>query len=305
MTTDPEKRRRRKQAVAGRAMTVDPISRHCSVIGCRNLSRAGAGKGLNRRYCKTHEEHHQRHGSPFRGTYGADWLNPYRRAAFDWLTANSNNLWVKNAIAGVQGLYRAAGQTVEAFRLRGLKPEERARAAWARLRKAEIDPRLPLAAWIAIEMITRDDPQAVTTNEYKRVQAAKIIHRIVSGTHKRWEAPRSDGGVLVTELHTFPVSRGRVLRHVGQQIERVAQLVVDKHLSDIATFKTEREKAGKLAKRAHPEGLKGLPKRTRKPRAKPLPTAGRPSPSPAAKPAAKQREPRVETLPDGTVITRY
>jgi hypothetical protein len=158
---------------------------------------------------------------------------------------------------------------------------------------------------IAVEMIVRDDPQAVSTTEYKRVQAAKIIHRIVSGSHRRWEVPRADGRVLVTELHKFPISRGRVLRHVGEQIERIAELLVDKHLPEIMAFKAEREKAGKLPKRPHPEGLKGLPKRTRKPRTKPSPTAGRPHPTPAAAPAAKQREPRIETLPDGTTIIRY
>jgi hypothetical protein len=80
---------------------------------------------------------------------------------------------------------------------------------------------------------------------------------------------------------------------------------VDKHLPEIMAFKMEREKAGKLAKRPHPEGLKGLPKRTRKPQAKPMPKAGRPQPGPAAAPAPKQREPRIETLPDGTTIIRY
>ena len=35
-------------------------------------------------------------------------LNPYRRAAFDWITANPDNFLVKNAIAGVQGLYQSS-----------------------------------------------------------------------------------------------------------------------------------------------------------------------------------------------------
>jgi len=304
MSFDPERRQRRKQEVAERASAAQTTS-HCGVLGCKTLTRASAGQGLNNRYCKQHEEHHQRHGSPRRGSYEADLLNPYRRAAFDWLTANPENFWVKKAIAGVEGLYHNAGRVVEAYSLRGLKPEERARAAWARLRKAKIDPRLPLAAWIAVEMIIRDDPQAVRTTEYKRVQAAKIIHRIVSGSHRRWQVPRSDGGLTVTELHKFPMSRGRVLRHIGKQIERVAELLVDHHLPEIMAFKVEREKAGKLAKRPHPEGLEGRPKRTRKPRAKPSHKTARPKPTPAAAAAPKPREPRIETLPDGTIITRY
>ena len=75
---------------------------------------------------------------------------------------------------------------VEAFRLRGLPPQDRARAAWARLRKAGVDPRRPVAAWLAIEMLVRDDLQADQRNEFKRVQAAKLVHRMASGSHRRW-----------------------------------------------------------------------------------------------------------------------
>ena len=37
----------------------------------------------------------------------------------------------------MEGLYGRAGPFVEVFRLRGLTPQERARAAWARLREAK------------------------------------------------------------------------------------------------------------------------------------------------------------------------
>jgi hypothetical protein len=116
----------------------------------------------------------------------------------------TSRCWLSIELHGQEPL----GAALEKFMGDADKPKERARAAWARLRKAEIDPRLPVAAWIAIEMIVRDDPQAVTTVEYKRVQAAKIIHRLVSGTHKRWEQQRRGRGVLVTELREFPTSRG-------------------------------------------------------------------------------------------------
>src|SRR5262249_51244542 len=148
----------------------------------------------------------QRHGSPFRGSYGAAALNPYRRAAYEWLTANPDSIFIKRAIAGVHGLYLNAGQRVEAFRMRGMAPGDRARAAWARLREAQVDPRVVLAAWLAVELITGDDPQPVRTAEYKRVQAAKVVHRIVSGSHKRWEIERPGGRVAVTELHKYPAS---------------------------------------------------------------------------------------------------
>jgi hypothetical protein len=300
MPADYAKRLRRKKQVAERATRAADRGRlRCGVVGCGKLTRASAGSGLNTRYCKAHEEHDQRHGSPFKGSYSSAQLIPYRRAAFEWLTANPENFFVKNAITGVHGLYRNAGQPVEAFRLRGLAPRERARAAWARLSRAEIDPRLPLAAWIAVEMLISEDPQAVRTREYKWVQAAKIIHRTVSGSHKRWEIEKADGRVSITELHKFPASRGRVLRHIGQQIERVAELIVDKHQSDIAAYKREREVAGKLSRRAYPESLNGRPKRTR--RAPPEKQTAKPAASPEGNPKAQ----RISKLPDGTIVTDY
>jgi len=296
---DYEKRLRRKREVAQRARAAGLGRRQCAVIGCPRLTRASAGTGLNDRFCKSHEEHHQRHGSPYRGSYTAAELNPYRRAAFEWITANQDSFFVKRAIAGVHGLYLNAGQRVEAFRMRGLAPRDRARAAWARLRDAQIDARIVLAVWLAVELIILDDPHAVKTAEYKRVQAAKIVHRIVSGSHKRWEIEKADGRLAVTELHKYPYSRGRVLRHMGEDLERVAELVADKHLAEIAAFKSEREAAGNSARRAHPESLKGRPKRTRR--------------APAEKQAAKsavapdgnRKAPRVSKLPDGTIVTDY
>ncbi len=72
-----------------------------------------------------------------------------------------------------------------------------------------------VAAWLAVDLCLRDDPQPDRHDEYRQVQAAKLIHRMAGGTHKRWERQRGDGSVEVSELHKHPVSRGRVLRLVG------------------------------------------------------------------------------------------
>ena len=61
--------------------------------------------------------------------------------------------WVTNAINRIETLYRNAGHHIEAFRLRGLPSTDRANAAWIRLRKHGVDPMLPVATWLAIEMI--------------------------------------------------------------------------------------------------------------------------------------------------------
>lgn len=227
-----EQRLRRKQEVRARAAEPNHMYGYCRVIGCGKPARAGTDDGLDTRFCRSHAEHYQRHGSPFKRSYTGKELAPYRRAALRWLEANAESFWVKNAIDRVLGLYRSAGPHIEAFRLRGLSPQERAKAHWARMRKAEVDPRQVVAAWLAVEMIIADDPQSVTTTEFRRVQAAKIVHRMASGTHKRWEREIPDPNwsglrskTLVEEKHWYPRSRGRVLRHIGEDVERAVELL--------------------------------------------------------------------------------
>lgn len=153
-----------------------------------------------------------------------------------WLKDNQSDPTVAGAIKGIEGLYRSAGPLVEAYILRGMTPQERARVAWSRLREAKVDPLKPLAAWLAIEMIFLADPQRENKQHFKRVQAAKIVHRLASGSHKRWEITGYDGKPRVTELHKYPRSRGRVLVHMGQQLERVAEFTVECYFKAYISF---------------------------------------------------------------------
>lgn len=222
---DWDRRRTRNRDVRTRAKTKDAFYTYCRMIGCGNPTTAGAGKGLNRLYCKRHEDHYERHGSYTKGSYSAVDLAPYRKAARTWLREHMDDRAVVLSIRAVERLYRGAGPHVEAFRLRGLSPKDRARAAWARLREAKVDPMRVLEAWLSVASIIRDDPQRDRHVEFMRVQAAKVVHRMASGSHKRWERQRPDGRVVTTELHTYPHSRGQVLRHLGEQIERTASLL--------------------------------------------------------------------------------
>lgn len=218
--TDYQKVLRRKRDVAQRAKQGNAYAGTCKVFGCGRPARAAAGEGLDNRFCRPHAEFFQRHGSPYKRSYTAAELKPFRRAALAWVKANEADPFVANAIQRVRGLYASAGPHVEAFRLRGLTPAERARAAWARLRRAERDPREVVAAWLTIEMAVEADPQPVRTREFKQVQAAKLVHRMASGSHRRWERP--DG---VVEMHVYPHSRGQVLRHVGAALEEAMELL--------------------------------------------------------------------------------
>jgi hypothetical protein len=196
----------------------------CRVVGCTRPARAGTEEGLDTRFCRSHADHYARHGSPYRTSYKAAELAPYRRAAVKWMADHRADPWVANAVDRVASLYRASGPHVEAFRLRGLSPPERAKAAWARLRKAEVDPCSVVAAWLAVEALVAADPSADHKVEFKRVQTAKLIHRMASGTHKRWGE-----GPTATELHVYPRSRGRVLRHMGEALEEACELIREHH----------------------------------------------------------------------------
>jgi hypothetical protein len=213
--------RDRKNEVKGRAREPSPMFTRCRVVGCSRPARAGTEDGLDTRLCRSHADHYARHGSPYKRSYTGKEIAPYRKAALAWLGEHRENRWVQNAIDRVKTLYETAGPHVEAFRLRGLPPQERAKAAWARLRKAKVDPAVVVAAWLAVEMIICDDPQAERKVEFKRVQAAKLAHRMASGTHKRWGE-----GPTATELHVYPRSRGRVLRHIGEALEAATELLV-------------------------------------------------------------------------------
>jgi hypothetical protein len=140
------------------------------------------------------------------------------------------------------------------------------RAALARLRKHDIDPRLVVAAWLAVEMLIKDDPQPVSGTEYKRVQAAKVVHRMASGSHRRWvrEVPSpvwpGQKQAQVQELHVYPRSRGRVLRHLGQELESAVELLVEHHLADVQAFKREHDAAGASGARPYPRGWVSRPR---------------------------------------------
>lgn len=216
-----------------RANTPNHMYSRCRIIGCPHPTTAGTNSGLNRLYCRRHEDHFERHGSYTKASYRADYLKPYRKAAQRWLETNAENPVVQHASASIESLYRNAGPSIEAFRLSGLNPEQRAHAAWARLRDARVSPLKPIAAWLAIELAIKADPQPETKPEFKLVQAAKLVHRMASGSHKRWERVRPNGQAVVEELHKYPHSRGQVLRHVGRQLSRAAELVAAYHLTEI------------------------------------------------------------------------
>ncbi len=223
--------------VAKRAKTEDHMYRYCRVIGCPHPARAGSENGLDRRFCRRHADQYSRHGSPYKKSYTATQLKPHRKVVRAWLKRNSDDVLVKNAVQRIEGLYSRSGTHTEAFRLAGMSPSERARKAWARLRESSVSPLKVIEAWLVIRLAIEADPAPEESLEFRRVQAAKLVHRLASGTHKRWErdVPVARGSTTtqkhVTELHKYPQSRGRVLRIFGEDIEEACKLVEEAFLS--------------------------------------------------------------------------
>jgi len=205
-------RRRLQRTTAERAV--------CAVMGCSNPTRAALREGFDQRLCRQHHEQYQRHGSPFRGSYTAAELKPHRQAVQRWLKKNSMSPVVLQAIDRVRILYCSSGPAVPAYRLKGLSPRERARKAWARLREASVPPEKIVEAWLSVQRAIQSDPEADTRPEFARVQAAKLVHRLASGTRKAWEQRDARGRLVrVDRLEEYPRSRGRVLREIGMDME--------------------------------------------------------------------------------------
>jgi hypothetical protein len=232
----PNSYNKRRTDIRNRLATTEGAYARCAVLECNQPTMAHQRSGLNRHYCRRHVEHYGRHGSYSKASYVAAELNPYRRTAYAWLEAHRELAEVREAVDRVRTLYWRGGRPEEAFRLAGRPPQERAKVVWARLSQYKVDPLQVLSIWLAVLMRHADDMQPERRVEYRRVQAAKVLHRLAGGSHKRWERELGSGVVEVTELHKYPASRGRVLRHVGrmlawsaEHLESHIEVIRDRH----------------------------------------------------------------------------
>lgn len=218
----------------------------CTVPDFRTGKRCGrptmraARLGLARFHCRYHVEHKARHGSHWHPSYRASELKPYLGAAAEWIENNRNDFWVDVALTSLSSAMQMAGPAEIATRLRGLSPRKRARAALARLREAAVTPERLLAIHLAVSALIEEDPGSHRIQEFRIVQIAKAIHRLASGYHQKWDVPLPDGQTIRKEIHAYPRSSGRVLRHLGAMIEDECELVADRHLYAVLALKVER-----------------------------------------------------------------
>ncbi len=235
----------------------------CAIPGCGRPTAVASGKGKAQFHCRYHVQLKSRHGSFWHRTYRASDLRPYREAAVLWLEAHQEAQAVYGATADFEHLLAGSGAAVEAHRLRGRPVATRARIAYARLREAGIPGVRLLETYLAVAALIEDDWQSDRSREFRNVQAAKAIHRLASGTHKRWEIPSGDGHNVRYELHAYPRSSGLVIRRIGATLEKTCESVSRLAQSEIIALKTERSGEHPSHRRQAPTASKEIPANNR------------------------------------------
>lgn len=210
----------------------------CMVLGCLQNASAGLALSIQNVYCRRHIQHKSRHGSLWHGTYRAEELGPYLKAATRWIAKHKAEPYVAHAITALEATLFGAGEAEIATRLRGLSTRQRARIAFARLREAGIAPERLLATYLAVCCVMLQDRGTHSSDEFRLVQVAKAVHRLASGYHRRWSVPLSNGLTAPLEIHKYPRSSGRVLRLIGAEIERACEFAAEKHQPAILELKS-------------------------------------------------------------------
>lgn len=228
-----------KQRIA--AASSDDVEQKCMIPGCGRLSTRSAGVGLSSFSCRYHLQRKARHGSPWHASYSAAELQPFLKAASAWIAAHrTDHMFVAAVIEELQGVLDTSGHAEIATRLRGLSAKSRGRIALARLRDANVSPERLFAIYLAVCSLIEEDRGSHRTYEFTIVQLAKACHRLASGYHRRWELPLADGRVAVAIIHAYPRSSGRVLRVIGEAINKACEVAAQEHLAAVLALKVER-----------------------------------------------------------------
>lgn len=219
-------------AFALRCTVPDPASGRA----CGRPTMRAAGIGLATHFCRAHVEHRARHGSHWHGTYGAAKLKPYLSAATSYLRLRApNDAFITAAINAVRATLTEAGPVEIATRLKGLSAAKRAKIALARLRVASVPPERIVSIVLAVSALIEDDPKSHRTREFRRVQIAKAVHRLASGTG--WVTYDAYGREYPSRKRVYPKSTGQVLRLMGRLLETPCEFVLERHLPGVLAYK--------------------------------------------------------------------
>ncbi|WP_240535315.1 hypothetical protein [Bradyrhizobium sp. YR681] len=219
-------------AFALRCSIPDPVTGRA----CGRPTMRAAGIGLATHFCRQHVEHRARHGSHWHGTYSATKLKPYLSAATSYVRLRAaNDAFITAAINAIRATLTEAGPVEIATRLKGLSAAKRAKIALARLRVACVPPERIVSIVLAVSALIEDDPKSHRTKEFRTVQIAKAVHRLASGTG--WVIYDAYGRGHRSKVRAYPKSTGLVLRLMGRLLETPCELVLERHLPGVLTYK--------------------------------------------------------------------
>ena len=206
-------------------MRSDGALRGCAVFGCGRPPQAKAGKGVSLFYCRYHAQAHNRHGCHWKKTYSAADLEPYRRAARQFVRAHPHDPWVVNALFSLAETLRNAGPVERMVDTYSMSPNDKARAALARMRRREVPPEKLLVNYLAVCCAIEEDPirAGSETANYRRVQAAKACARTAA----------TNSTDLPYRNRRYARSSGLLLVHLGKMLEEACQHVQGYHLPAI------------------------------------------------------------------------
>ncbi|TBZ96889.1 hypothetical protein E0H56_04400 [Rhizobium leguminosarum bv. viciae] len=216
-------------------------TQRCAIPGCKLLAESSAGTGLAQFHCRYHVQHKARHGSHWHATYKASELRPYVLSAHRWIQEHRQDPAYRGAYWELEYLLAGAGRVDAAMNLRGQSAEYRARIAFARLRAAEVPARRLVAIYLGVSALIEDDWKSHNVREFRIVQAAKAVHRLASGTHRKWDFwDPLTGGTRPYQIHAYPRSSGHVLRKIGEALEKACADLARAVAPEVIALRTER-----------------------------------------------------------------
>lgn len=210
----------------------------CTIPGCSRPARQANSVVPSAFHCSYHIQIKSRHGSHWCPTYRAADLKPYLSAAASWLKNNASP--AESASTDLDRRLAFAGRVDPAMNLKGRSAAYRAEVAFARLREAGVTAERLMCIYLGVAALIEDDRGSHRVREFRIVQAAKVVHRLASGTHRRWEMWNPLGASVPAELHVYPRSSGLVLRKIGEILDRAGEPFARAAIPEILRIKTER-----------------------------------------------------------------
>lgn len=209
-------RARRRESIKRRAYLPGNGIDKCAVAACCRPTQRAAGDGLSTVYCKRHKEHLRRHGSAWRKSYSRLEIEPFRKAAAEWIEGHEGLPVIRTAVHCLQTVLEVAGHVEPPAMVRWLPPERKADVALARFRDAGKGGMDLLHIALTIEAAYRElGPRA--NPEFLHVQIAKLVHRVGSGFY-----PVTSLGRKLKP--SWPRAEGNMMRVLGKRVRKAARV---------------------------------------------------------------------------------